>query len=444
MKNYSKLRAKFQSFNINEKKAFINKLTPEEKEILYQFPELFLYDKQIITGDDWRYYILLCGRAFGKTYAGSGWIYRKILDGAKTLAICGPTYGDMFGVMVPAICSWLPPNKKPFYNQKDHTLKFYNGATVWCYSSDTEVRGPNIEYLWCDEVCKWNDSIPDKVKERFEILDYAVRVGNSPQTIITTTPKPFPLLVEWRDKASAGNLYKIQTGTMFDNPFLPQTYKNAMITQYGGTRMGRQELYGELLEDVEGALWYGKLIDTHRVTARHYLDNVKVERVVVGVDPAVTDGTDSDSTGIVVCGIAKGHAYVLADYTIKKSPDVWAREVIKAYEQFGATCIVAEQNQGGKLVELNIRTVSKNVPIKLIHAKQAKIVRAEPVAALYEQGKVHHVGLFKELESEMCTFNGNPKCKSPDRLDALVYSITELMLTQVYTNRDFSNIGIYS
>ena len=440
--NIGKIRETFQSFTVEQKKAFINSLSPTEQEALYNFPELFLYDKQIIIGNDWRYYILLCGRAFGKTYAGSGWIYRKILDGAKTLAICGPTYGDMFGVMVPAIKAWSPPNKKPFYNQKDHTLIYPNGATVWCYSSDTEVRGPNIEYLWCDEICKWNDSIPDKVKERFEILDYAVRIGNHPQTIITTTPKPFELLQMWQNKAKSGSLYKIQTGTMFDNPFLPDSYRQAMLDQYGNTRLGRQELYGELLLDTPGALWSGSLIEKDRIPLLN--DKIQLTRIVVGVDPAVTDGKDSDETGIVVAGISKDrHVYVLEDLSGRYSPNDWAKKVISAYILYKADRIIAEQNNGGKLVEVNIRTVSQNAAIKLVNAAKGKITRAEPVAALYEQHKVHHVGYFKDLEYQMTHYDGNPKSKSPDRMDALVWAITELMLTSVYTQRDLSSIGVY-
>jgi len=443
MKYSSKLREKFQSLSKTDKEQFINSLSSNELEALYLFPEFFLFDKQIVEGNDWRYYILLCGRAFGKTYAGSGWLYRKILNGAKTLACCAPTYADLLGVMIPAIMQWSPPNKKPIYNKVDHTLKYSNGATVWCYSSDTEVRGPNIEYLWCDEVVKWVSSIPEKVKERFEIMDYAVRAGKTPQTIITTTPKPFPLIKDWKEKAETSSLYKIGTGTMFDNPFLPDSYRQAMLDQYGGTRLGRQELYGELLLDVEGALWSGDMIEKDRISASKFKDTIRLERVVVGCDPAVTNAEDSDSTGIVVCGYAKGHAYVLADYSIKTSPDKWAQQVVKAYEEFGASMIIAEVNQGGDLVTQVIRTVSKNIPIKTIHAKKAKLTRAEPIASLYEQHKVHHVGVFKQLEDEMTSYNGDPKRKSPDRMDALVYAISELMIQNVYTNRNFDSVGVY-
>jgi predicted phage terminase large subunit-like protein len=443
MKYSNKFRDKFQGLTSVKKIEFIDTLSQQELETLYLFPEFFLFDKQLVEGDDWRYYILLCGRAFGKSYAGSGWLYRKILNGAKTLACCAPTYADLLGVMIPAIMQWSPPNKKPIYNKVDHTLKYHNGAIVWCYSADTEVRGPNIEYLWCDEIAKWADSIPEKVKERFEIMDYAVRAGKTPQTVITTTPKPFPIIREWKEKAQTTSLYKIATGTMFDNPFLPESYKNAMLEQYGGTRLGRQELYGELLLDVEGALWSGDMIEKDRISALKFKDTIKLERVVVGVDPAVTDGTESDSTGIVVAGYAKGHAYILADYTVKTSPDKWAIQVVKAYETFNASMVIAEINQGGDLVTQVIRTVSKNLPIKTIHAKKSKLVRAEPVAALYEQHKVHHVGVFKALEDEMTSYNGNPKLKSPDHLDAMCYAVSELMLQNVYTNRNFDNIGVF-
>lgn len=433
----------FHKLSDDGKKSFINSLTVTQKEALYQYPELFLFPKQIIYDGDYRYYILLCGRGFGKTFAGSGWIYRKVLDGAMSLACCAPTYSDLYGVMIPAIQAWSPPGKKPVYNQKEHTLIYPNGATIWCFSSDTEVRGPNIEYMWCDEIAKWCDSIPEKVEERFDVLDFAVRVGDNPQTIITTSPKPFPLIKKWIENSTKTHRYRIQTGTLFDNPHISKKAKDDLLFKYDGTRLGRQELWGELLEDVEGALWSTKLIDDNRITLSDFKEKVKIERTVIAVDPAVTDSKDSDSTGISVVGISKNQAYVIADCTIKGSPNAWARAAIDAYTKYGASMVIAEQNQGGDLVTMNLRTIANNLPIKLIHAKKSKLVRAEPVAALYEQGKIHHVGIFHELEKEMTTYNANPKCKSPDRMDALVYAITELMLNNIYTNRDFSNIGSY-
>lgn len=440
MKSINLYRDKFQSLSTSDKHLFIKSLSNKELGFLYQMPELFLFDKQLIQGDDWRYYILQCGRAFGKSHAGSAWLYRKIIDGAKCVAVCVPSYGDLLQVAIPALMQWSPPNNKPVYNKVEHVLRYSNGAECWCYSSDTELRGPNIEYLWCDEVAKWCESIPEKVKDRFDVMDYAVRSGKNPQTIITTTPKPFPLMKEWDEKAKNSSLYKIQTGSMMDNPFLPESFKKAMVEQYDGTRLGRQELWGQLLTDVEGALFNHKMIESTRISLTEFKNNVKLERVVIGVDPATTDGKDSDLTGIIVCGIAKNRAYVLADYSLKASPNKWANKVIEAYKIFGASLIVAEKNQGGDMVSEVIRSVARNANIKLVQAKKSKMVRAEPIAGIYQQQKVSHVGCFSKLEDEMCSFNGNPKMKSPDRLDALVYSLMELMINPIYTNRNFSNI----
>lgn len=449
--NFTDFRQTFQNLPLNKRKSYLNSLSLDELNFFYKNPKLFLFDKQIIEGDDWRYYLLMCGRSFGKTFSGSGWIAQKVMAGAEVIGLVGPSYKDVIDVMVKAIIAWFPPGEAYYVGGEKQKIFFKSyKAVIHCYSSDTEIRGPNLEFLWCDEICKWCDSIPEKVQTCFDLVDMAVRVGKNPQVIITSTPKPFPIFINWIKQANEPNsIFKVQTGTMFDNPFLPDQFKKAQIDKHGNTRLGRQELYGELLEDVEGALWSLKIIDDNRLSVQQYNQQIKdkelfINRTVISVDPAITNNENSDETGIMVVNFASnGHAYVIADYSGKYSPAEWARQTIKAFNLHDGDLIIAEKNQGGDLVASNIHTVDNRAPIKLVQATKGKILRAEPVSNLYERNKIHHVGLFKELEYQMCHFTGNSKEKSPDRLDSLVYAITELMLNKVYVNRDITNIRNY-
>lgn len=470
-------RQQFQSLPLDERKAFIKNLNSAQRLALYSYPEFFLFDKQIITGDQ-RYTILCCGRSFGKTFTGSAWIARKILDGAKSLGLVGPTISDVENVMVKALLSWFPKGTARYVGGDKKMVKFtnYPDTTVYCYSADTEIRGPNLEFLWCDEIVKWNDSLAEKVATTFATADYAVRIGKNPQTLITSTPKPFDLFFKWEDKAKQGNpLYKMYTGTMFDNPFLSDTYKQAMVDEYGKGAHGRQELYGIINRDIDGAAWKQSLIDDHRITiadlkaklkeeitltsergVKTYKKKLEMLRIVIGVDPTVSDNPDGDECGIVVVALGSdNHCYVLDDLSGQMTTDQWAKAAANAYHDFGAGLIVIEKNNGGELVKKNILAYDSNLPIKTITATKGKIDRALPVAALYERGTVHHVmksdengkitkpDQFTKLELQMTRYTGNPKERSPDRLDALVWAIHELRLNQVNANRDVSSIGYY-
>ena len=441
----NRIRELYHSLNKEEQAKFLKSLSPSEFKDFY-YSNLMLLPYQVVPDGNWRYCIFLGGRGTGKTETGAHWIYDKIKEGATKVAIIAPTYLDLSKIMVPALLNRFPPDQKPkFLSGSSNLIKCKNGVEIHCLTFDNEsARGGNYEYVWIDEIVKACDAIPEKIEERFiSVIDPAVRIGKA-QIYISTTPKPFPILIKWNERFQKGDpLVHIKSATTKDNPYLAQVAKDALYSQYGDTRLGMQELEAQLLTDIIGALWTNNMIEKDRITAQYYNDNVKIERVVVGVDPSVTDGTDSDYTGIIVAGYSKGHAYVLADYSIKASPNVWAKEVVKAYETFGATKVVAEINQGGDLVTETIRSISKNIPIKTIHAKKAKLTRAEPVAALYEQNKVSHVGFFKNLEYEMTSYNGNPKMKSPDRMDALVYAVSELLIQPVYTNRNFDVVGVY-
>lgn len=440
MTNLEQFRHKFQSLSVDQKKEFISNLSSKEQKFLFAYPEFWLFDKQIIPDGDWRYLLLMCGRGFGKTTSGSAHVASQIKKGIKSIGLCGAKYSDVKQDMIPGILKWFDKDfiSKIQRNDQDHILHLPNGTIIKYYSSDTEIRGPNLELLWCDEICKWSDGIPEKVQECFDLLDMTVRVGKNPKIVITSTPKPFPFFREFKQKiVESSPKHKIITGTMFDNPYLPKSFIDSMLEKHGNTRLGRQELYGELLNDMDGALWNYKMFDECRV-------NLPVEkllplmvRIVVAVDPAVTSNAKSDETGIIVAGLGSdGKVYVLKDLSGRHSPKDWATHAINAYKEFKADKIIAEKNNGGDLVELNLRSVNPTIPVKTIHASRGKIVRAEPVAALYEQKRIYHNGIFKTLEDQCCSYTGDAKQQSPDRMDALVYAITELSLTASYTRVD--------
>ncbi len=433
MNDISQLRVKFQQLSPIQKRNYLKSLSTDDLKVFYQHPELFLFDKQIIPNGNWRYLLLMCGRGFGKTTAGGAHVASQIYQGVKYIGLCGAKYSDVEQDMIPSILKWFSRDfvSKIERNSQQHILHLPNGAVIKYYSSDTEIRGPNLQLLWCDEICKWSDSIPEKIKECFDLLDMTVRVGD-PKIIITSTPKPFSWFNEFSAKVNSNNKsYKIITGTMFDNPFLPKSFIDAMIEKYGGTRLGRQEIYGEILTDHEGALWNYSMFEP-RVASPP-----QMRRIIVAVDPAVTADKNSDETGIIVAGLGVDNkVYILEDLSGRYSPYDWAKKAISAYENHKADKIIAEKNNGGDLVESNIKSVSRMAPVKLVHASRGKIVRAEPVAALYEQKKVFHIKEFKTLEDQCCSYTGNAKDKSPDRMDAMVYAVTELILTMKYANRN--------
>lgn len=299
-------------------------------------------------------------------------------------------------------------------------LTLWNGTRYTCFSATEpeRLRGPQHHRAWGDEVAAWPD--PDA----FDQMLFGLRLGANPQAVLTTTPKPTPLIRKIIKIPGA----IITKGTTYDNAGnLPAGTLAFLRDRYEGTRLGRQELGAELLEDVPGALWTAEMIDAHRLRAAPDL-----KRIVVAVDPSGTKGDDSgDDIGIVVAGLGMdGRSYVVEDATCQLSPDGWARRVADTYERWKADRVIAEKNFGGAMVEAVLRTAAKDLPVKLVTASRGKIVRAEPVAALYEQGKVTHCGVFNELENQLCAMTGGGYVGegSPDRADALVWALTELML----------------
>ena len=337
----------------------------------------------------------------------------------RLLAFVGATAADVRDTMVegPAgILAVSPDNERPVYESSKRKLTWPNGASALLFSAEEpdRLRGPQCEAAWCDELAAWK-----RMDETWDMLMMGLRLGPHPRCIVTTTPRPRALLKRIADDPHT----HVTRGSTYDNlANLAPSFAAQIIARYKGTRLGRQELAGEYLEDVEGALWQRQWLDARRIDEAPAL-----QRVVVAVDPAVTSGPDSDETGIVVCGLGiDGRWYVLADRSCRASPDTWGRRVVSAFEEFEADRIVGEVNNGGELVEHVLRTISRTVPYTAVHASRGKITRAEPVAALYEQGRVSHVGLFADLEDQLCGYTGEPGEKSPDRMDALVWGITHL------------------
>ena len=386
---------------------------------------------------DWSIWLILSGRGWGKTRTGAESLLEWVIgnpshDGdptewavigetirdAREICVLGPsgiiralerrglkdgtdwTYHSTFGIIT-----------LHEHGQKIHVLGAQDGDVA---------RGLNLSGAWLDELAKWRYAAAAWI----EGIAPALRIGENPRVIVTTTPKPISLLKEWI-KRTDGSVF-VTRGSTFDNAVnLSRIALAELKKRYAGTRIGRQELEGELLEDVEGALWQRSQIDKDRVPVRQ----VELYRVVVAVDPAVSSGEDADETGIIVAGRGTdSHGYVLADYSGITTPLQWAKRVVAAYHEHEANTVVIETNQGGEALVDLLHTVEPNLPIEMVTAKKAKRVRAEPVSALYEQHRVHHVGSFDTLEDQICTWTPE-EVDSPDRMDALVYAITALFET---------------
>jgi phage terminase large subunit-like protein len=454
--DFQRLRKLFQSKSLDERKAFLKACSQQEQLFFFQNPDLFLFDKQIINSSS-RYIILRCGRRFGKSIAGSAWIAKAIMAGETQLGICGVSYQDVKKIMVPNIIAWFPPHLHIKYNNQDHTLSgFPNNAIVHCFSSENEIRGYGLSKILMDEVGSWSDCIPEKVKERFDILDFACSAGDNPQILITSTPRPFPLFIEWQNRINAGDKnYHLITGNMYDNPFLSDAYKKAIHDKFGSGRFGRQELYGELLEDVEGALWTQQMISDAQMSKEQFIAklNDKNERfyliqTIVSVDPSISNNPSSDECGIIVAALGSDYnAYLLDDLSGQMSTNDWAKQAIKAYHRYECNKMIMEKNQGGDLVKTNITSLDNSIRVKLINSSKGKIDRAAPVAALYERNLIHHVQLnpsrntYEKLENQQTHWAGLPRDRSADRMDAAVFAISDFLLKKEYCERDISNIG---
>ena len=377
---------------------------------------------------DWRTWLLLAGRGFGKTRSGAECIRDQVIHhGRRRIALVAPTAADARDVMVEGESGLLaigPPQQRPQYEPTKRRLTWPNGAIATTYSADEpeRLRGPQHDAAWCDEIASW------RYPEAWDMLMFGLRLGADPRVVVTTTPKPIKIIRELiADPTTA-----ITRGSTYDNRVnLAPAFLEQIIRKYEGTRLGRQELNAEILDDVPGALWNWARIEETRWPAHRNLP--ELIRIVVAIDPAVSSGDEADETGMIVAGIdANDHGYVLADQSGRYPPTEWARLAISLYRQHSADRIVAEVNNGGEMVEATLRVVDANVSYKSVHASRGKVVRAQPVAALYEQSRVHHVGAFPALEDQMCAFTTDfdraAAGFSPDRCDALVWAFSELMV----------------
>lgn len=391
---------------------------------------------QLPPEGDWKTWVILGGRGAGKTRAGAEWV-RRMVEGdrpgdpgqARRVALVGETIEQVREVMVfgdSGIMACSPPDRRPEWQAGRKRLIWANGAVAQVFSAfDPDgLRGPQFDAAWVDELAKWK-----KGREAWDMLQFGLRLGEHPRQVVTTTPQNVPVLREILDR---GSTVMTTAPTSANRAYLAASFLEEVTEKYGGTRLGRQELEGELLAESEGALWSAALIADIGLEAAPSLD-----RIVVAVDPPVTGHAGSDACGILVVGAVTAgppqdwRAYVLADCSVENaSPQIWARAAIDAYQEFGADRLVAEVNQGGDLVETVIRSNDPLVAYRGVRASRGKAARAEPVAALYEQGRVRHLPGLDMLEDEMTamTARGYEGRGSPDRLDALVWALHDLMI----------------
>ena len=421
---------------VERKEAILDRLPEHVVSDMGNLPWWFMARPEQLTPEgDWHIWLLLAGRGFGKTRTCSEWLAKEVIDqplapdGTPTeWAIIAETFGDTRDVCVEGPSGILRAldrlgysrdNGKILYNRSSWQIVFDSGQRIHMIGADDKDagRGYNLAGIWADEIAKWRYPYETWV----EGIAPALRIGTNPRAVVATTPKPNKLLIDWIGRTD-GSVY-LTRGSTFDNAAnLSPTALSEFKARYEGTRIGRQELYGELLMDVEGALWTLSMIEQHRSGG-----NPQVVRRVVSIDPAVTANEDSDETGIIVCSRdGNGHGYVEADYSMRGTPNEWAQKVVAVFDEHQCDAIVIEVNQGGDMVANTLRTVRSNLPIREVRATKGKRLRAEPISAMYEQGRIHHVGVFGDLETQMTNWTQDDP-NSPDRLDALVHGFTELM-----------------
>ena len=406
--------------------GLIDGMDAQEKMVACLCWDLWARSDQIEPPGDWRIWLLRSGRGAGKTRTGAETIRRWVETGRYgRIAFVGATAADVRDIMVEGesgILATGAPWCRPQYQAGRRRVVWPNGAQATMFSAEEpdRLRGPQHDAAWCDEAASWH------YPESFYMLEFGLRLGTDPRAIVTTTPRPTKLIKELIKKPTT-----VQTlaSTYANRANLAPAFFDEIIAAYEGTRLGRQEIYGDVLEDVEGALWTHVMLEDLRVSEAPAL-----KRIVVAIDPAVTSGENSDETGIIVAGAderSPSHGYVLEDLSGRYRPEEWAKTAVEAYHRHKADRIIGEANNGGDLIESVIRTIDPTVAYSKVHAARGKFVRAEPVSTIYEKGRAHHVGMFAKLEDQMTNFTVDIDRKimgSPDRVDALVWAFWALMV----------------
>ena len=403
-------------------RAFAASLTPAEAEALHYDWNFWARPNQQPPPGNWLVWLLMAGRGFGKSRTGAETVRKWVNEGAQHIALVGKTPDEVRDVMIQnplksGILDVFPPDQRPVYVPSKKAVHFHTGAVAKAYSGEepNALRGPAHSHFWLDELPKFQYPV-----ETWDNLMLGLRVGDHPQGVVTTTPLPIPIV----RRILADPQTVVTRGSTYENlANLAPTFRDQVLRMYEGTRLGRQELHGELLEDTPGALWRYEMF-------RRVATAPDLPQVVVAIDPAVTNTAQSDETGIIVAGRdAEERGYVLADLSGRFSPDGWANRALDAYESFQADRVVCETNNGGDMVKHTIQTAARArdlyVRVQKVTASRGKFARAEPVAMLYEQGRVYHVGppdLFTKLEDQLCTWSPQLNVASPDRLDACVWA----------------------
>ncbi len=411
-----------------DRAEFLAALSPKQAEALfYDWRGFHARPEQVAPDGDWYIWLAMAGRGFGKTRLGSEWIRERVARGARNIALIAETAADARDVLVEGVSGVLaiyPKADRPMYEPSKRRLTWPNGAvaTLFNATEPDQLRGPQFDTAWCDELAKWRYA-----RETWDMLQFGMRLGDDPRVCVTTTPRPIELV----KSIVAGREGKVHVtrGKTTDNAAnLAKTFLDRIVEKYQGTRLGRQELDAEILGDLPGALWSMASLDAYRLQTAPQMG-----RIVVAVDPAVTNTENSDDHGIIVAGLSDQRGIVLEDASMSGSPNEWARRAVSLYRSWQADAIVVEVNQGGDMVANTIRTIDPNVKIREVRASRGKHVRAEPIAALYEQGRASHVGSFPELENQMTqmTTEGFQGDGSPDRVDALVWAMSDLFPAMV-------------
>ena len=421
------------SLDDDDRKDFLGCLSPSEAEELRFHWRLWARAEQLPPPGDWQTWLVCAGRGFGKTRAGSEWVRLQAKRNPDArIALVGSSISEVRAVMVEGesgILATSPPRRMPVFEPSLKRISWPNGAQAQLYSAAEPegLRGPQHSHAWCDEIAKW-DIAGGRGIRSWDNLMMGLRLGETPQVMATTTPRAVPLMRRLLEEAADGGV-KITRGSTYDNAAnLPERFVKEIRRAYGSTALGRQELDGEMIAEVEGALWSRHMLERCRAAGTVEA----LARVVVGVDPPAS--ARGDECGIIVAGITEtGMGVVLADCTVARpTPERWARAVAEAARAWSADRVIAEANQGGEMVGSVLRAADITLPLKLVHASRGKVARAEPVAALYEADRMRHAGMFAKLEDQLCGLMAGGSYegpgRSPDRADALVWAAHELML----------------